>query len=215
MHLQGKLSVERMCQLAGVSRAGFYRHLVEIEPDEEEMQLRDAIQRIYLEHRRHYGYRRTTRVLHHRGMLVNRKRVARLMQEDNLIAISQRKYVVTTDSEHDLQVYLNLAARMEITALGGRHHLHSVARSLCFPGRDFGRIFAQGIGLVPGSELAQRTGPNGFKEGDRAATPEGRTGASLRSRSAVRQPGIHRPTRGARHNSEHESAWESLGQRQL
>ena len=117
MHLQGKLSVERMCQLAGVSRAGFYRHLVEIEPDEEEMQLRDAIQRIYLEHRRHYGYRRTTRVLRHRGMLVNRKRVARLMQEDNLIAISQRKYVVTTDREHDLQVYLNLAARMEITAV--------------------------------------------------------------------------------------------------
>ena len=53
MPLQGRLSVERMCQLAGVSRAGFYRHLVEIEPDEEEMALRDAIQRIYLEHRRH------------------------------------------------------------------------------------------------------------------------------------------------------------------
>jgi hypothetical protein len=48
MQLQGKLSVERMCQLAGVSRAGFYRHLVEVEPDEEEMALRDALQRIYL-----------------------------------------------------------------------------------------------------------------------------------------------------------------------
>jgi putative transposase len=117
MHLQGKLSVERMCQLAGVSRAGFYRHLVELEPDQEEMELRDAIQRIYLEHRRHYGYRRITRELRDRGMLVNRKRVARMMREDNLIAISQRKYVVTTDSEHDFQVYLNLAARMQITAV--------------------------------------------------------------------------------------------------
>ena len=46
MHLQGKLSVERMCQLAGVSRAGFYQYLVEIEPDEEETQLPDAIPRV-------------------------------------------------------------------------------------------------------------------------------------------------------------------------
>ena len=117
MQLQGKLSVERMCQLAELSRAGFYRHLVEVEPDAEEMELRDAIQRIYLEHRRNYGYRRITAELRHRGMLVNRKRVARLMREDNLIAVSQRTFVVTTDSKHDFQVYLNLAARMEVTAV--------------------------------------------------------------------------------------------------
>jgi len=117
MQLQGKLTVERMCQLAGVSRSGFYRHLVEVEPDAEEMELRDAMQRIYLEHRRHYGYRRITAELRHRGMLVNRKRVARLMREDNLIAVSQRKFVVTTDSQHDFQVYLNLVARMEVTAV--------------------------------------------------------------------------------------------------
>ena len=67
MHLQGKLSAERMCQLAAVSRAGFYRHLVEVKPDEEEMELRDAIQRIYLEHRRHYGYRRITAELRRRA----------------------------------------------------------------------------------------------------------------------------------------------------
>jgi transposase InsO family protein len=106
-----------MCKLAEVSRAGFYRHLVEVEPDAEEMELRDAIQRIYLEHRRHYGYRRITAELRHRGMLVNRKRVARRMREDNLIAVNQRKFVVTTDSKHDFQVYLNLAARMEVTAV--------------------------------------------------------------------------------------------------
>ena len=117
MQLQGKLTVERMCQLAGVSRAGFYRHLVEVEPEAEEIELHDAIQRIYLEHRRHYGYRRITAELRHRGMLVNRKRVARLMREDNLIAVSQRKFVVTTDSKHEFRVYLNLAARMEVTAV--------------------------------------------------------------------------------------------------
>jgi putative transposase len=118
MPLQGRLSVERMGQLAGVSRAGFYRHLVEIDPDEEEMELRDAIQRIYLEHRRHYGYRRITAELRHGGLLVNRQRVARRRQRDNLIAIGQRKYVVqTSNSQHDFEVYLNLAARMEVTAV--------------------------------------------------------------------------------------------------
>jgi len=117
MHLQGKLSVERMCQLAGVSRAGFYRHLIEVEPDEEEMGLRAAIQGIYVEHRGYYGCRRITAELRRRGLLVNRKRVARLMQEDNLIAVRRRQYIVTTDCQHDLQVYLNLAARMEITGV--------------------------------------------------------------------------------------------------
>ena len=40
-------------------------------------------------HWRHYGYRRITAELRHRGMLVNHKRVARLMREDNLIAVSR------------------------------------------------------------------------------------------------------------------------------
>jgi transposase InsO family protein len=48
-------------------------------------------------------------------MQVNHKRVARLMREDNLLAIQRRKYVITTDSEHDLEVYVNLGRRMKLT----------------------------------------------------------------------------------------------------
>jgi len=44
MSLQGSLSIERMCQLAEVSRAGFYRSLQEQQPQQEEMELRTAIQ---------------------------------------------------------------------------------------------------------------------------------------------------------------------------
>jgi putative transposase len=58
MPLQGSLSIERMCELARVSRASFYRFLREQRPDEEEMEVRSAIQQIALEHRRRYGYRR-------------------------------------------------------------------------------------------------------------------------------------------------------------
>ena len=75
MSLQGAVSVERMCQLAQVSRAGFYRSFQQTEPDREELELRAAIQQIFLEHRRRYGYRRISQELRRRGMVVNRKRV--------------------------------------------------------------------------------------------------------------------------------------------
>jgi putative transposase len=115
MSLQGTLSVERMCQLVPVSRAGFYRSLQQQEPAREEMELRAAIQQIFLEHRRRYGYRRISKELRRRGLLVNRKRVQRLMQTDTLIALQRRAFVVTTDAKHDFEVYLNLASRVKLT----------------------------------------------------------------------------------------------------
>jgi putative transposase len=51
--------------------------------------------------------------LRRRGMCVNHKRVARLMREDNLLALGRRKFVATTNSAHELEVYMNLAARMK------------------------------------------------------------------------------------------------------
>ncbi len=48
------------------------------------MEVRAAIQAVVLEHRGRYGYRRAAAELRRRGLVVNRKRVARLMREDNL-----------------------------------------------------------------------------------------------------------------------------------
>jgi transposase InsO family protein len=106
-----------MCQLAQVSRAGFYRLFQEQQPQQEEMEVRSAIQQIFLEHRRRYGYRRVTKELRRRGLVVNRKRVERLMKEDNLLAIQPRTFVTTTNSQHELEVYLNLAGRMKLTGI--------------------------------------------------------------------------------------------------
>jgi putative transposase len=117
MPLQGSLSIERMCQLAGVSRAGFYRSLQERAPVEEDMEVRSVIQQISVEHRRRYGYRRISAELRRRGMLVNHKRVLRIIREDNLLAVQPRAFVVTTDSDHELEVYLNLASRMKLTGM--------------------------------------------------------------------------------------------------
>ncbi|HST13101.1 MAG TPA: IS3 family transposase [Terriglobales bacterium] len=111
------MSIECMCQLAQVSRAGFYRWLQEPQPVEDEMEVRSAIQQIALEHRRRYGYRRISAELRRRGMVVNHKRVARIMREDNWLAVQPRQCVVTTKSDHKLEVYLNLARRLKLTGI--------------------------------------------------------------------------------------------------
>lgn len=115
--LQGSLCVERMCILAEVSRAGFYRWLKGEQPRAEEVTVRAAIQEIAIEHHRNYGYRRIAAELRARGMLVNHKRVLRLMQADNLLAVRKRRFVPTTDSRHEFEVFLNLARQMELTAV--------------------------------------------------------------------------------------------------
>jgi len=50
-------------------------------------------------------------------MLVNHKRVLRIIRADNLLAVQPRAFVVTTDSDHEFEVYLNLASRMKLTGM--------------------------------------------------------------------------------------------------
>jgi transposase InsO family protein len=106
-----------MCRLGQVSRAGFYRHWQQREPRVEQTELRARMHEIALANRRNYGYRRVTRELRNQGWAVNHKRVARLMSQDNLLCLRKRRFVATTDSGHDLRVYLNLAARMELIGI--------------------------------------------------------------------------------------------------
>jgi len=107
------MSVVRMCRLAQLSRASFYRH-GEVATDQEETELRDAIQREYVA-RRPNGYRPITRALKREGWIVNGKRVRRLMREDNLLGLGKRKFVVTTDSDHDFLIYPNLAQNLVLS----------------------------------------------------------------------------------------------------
>jgi len=108
--------VIRMCEVAGFSRAGYYRFLDPVAPAAADMDLRDEMQKIALEWPS-YGSRRITRELKVRGWEVNRKRVQRLMREDNLLCVVKRKFVVTTDSAHGLKVYPNRAAEMVLTGV--------------------------------------------------------------------------------------------------
>lgn len=111
-----QLSVLRMCEVAGFSRAGYYRFLDPEKPAPADMDLRDEIQKIAVEFPS-YGSRRITQELKARGWDVNRKRVRRLMREDNLLCVVKRKFVVTTDSAHGLKVYPNRAATMVLSGV--------------------------------------------------------------------------------------------------
>src|SRR5208283_5430919 len=98
------------------SRAGFYRYRNEPETVDGDMDLRDEIQKIALEMPA-YGRRRITAELKRRGWKVNHKRVQRIMREDNLLCLRRRKFVVTTDSNHDLPVYANVAESIVLTGI--------------------------------------------------------------------------------------------------
>jgi len=116
MKLATLIPLQRMCKLSQVSRAGYYRWRQETVPADDDMDLRDEIQKIALEFP-YYGWRRVTAELRRRGWVVNHKRVRRIMREDNLLCLRRRKFVVTTDSNHGRPVYPNLAAKLELNRI--------------------------------------------------------------------------------------------------
>ena len=140
-----------MCELTRVSRASFYRSFHKQQPVAEELEVRSAIQPIAIEHRRRYGYRRISAELRRRGMQVNHKRVMRIMAEDNLLAVQPKCFVVTTNSDHEFEVYLNLASRMKLTGINQLWVADityiRLQAEFVYPGGDPRCLFSQSGGL--------------------------------------------------------------------
>lgn len=114
----GGLSIDRMCDLAGVSRASFYRWMEQSEEmTEEEFRLRDAVEQVALTWPS-YGTRRVTAELRRQGWEINRKRVQRVMREGSLLCLRQpTAWLATTDSQHSLAVFPNLTRQLAVTAV--------------------------------------------------------------------------------------------------
>lgn len=106
--LRGAPAIDHLCRLGRVSRAGWYRRRQALAPAATDAELRDRIQALALAHRR-YGYRRIAAQLRRDGVLVNQKKVLRLMREDNLLCLRASPYVPrTTDSRHGFRIRPNL-----------------------------------------------------------------------------------------------------------
>ena len=192
---------------------GLYRSLQEAQPLEEEMTVRATIQEIALAHRRRYGYRRITAELRRRGLLVNHKRVVRLMREDNLLAVQPRAFVATTDAQHELEVYLNLASRLTLTGMNQlwvadityiRLRAEFVYLAVILDG--FSRKV---VGWALDTTLATRL-PLSLAPSDCRSTSTARGGASLGSRHSVCLRCLREAAPPVPDDPEHESAGEPL-----
>jgi len=61
-----------------------------------------------------YGYRRVGAELRHQGLVVNAKKIRRLMREYELQPKRRRRFMATTDSNHSYPIFPNLANDMAI-----------------------------------------------------------------------------------------------------
>ncbi|WP_152622440.1 IS3 family transposase [Archangium violaceum] len=105
--------VDFMCQQLGVSRSGYYawKERPESERHKADRALAEVVTRIHQDSRGTYGSPRVHAELRARGQRVSRKRVARLMNEQELAARKRRRFVSTTDSRHNQPVAPNILER--------------------------------------------------------------------------------------------------------
>ena len=94
----------------GISRSTFY--------DTPSVQASDAIvvaeMKAICDEFEAYGYRRIDAELRHRGMVVNTKKIRRLMREHALNPRRRRRFIATTDSNHNFPVFPDLANNMTL-----------------------------------------------------------------------------------------------------
>lgn len=106
--------VQRMCQAFQVSRSGYYKYMNQRKQgkrNKENILLLEEIMNIWLNSRRLYGSLRITAALRNKGFTVNKKRVVRLMQLNDIKARRRKKYHITTNSKHNKPVAENLLMR--------------------------------------------------------------------------------------------------------
>ena len=60
------------------------------------------------------GYRRVGAELRHRGIVVNAKKIRRLMREHGLNPRQRRRFIATTDSDHNYPIFSDLAKNMKL-----------------------------------------------------------------------------------------------------
>jgi putative transposase len=105
-----ELSVERQCELVGISRSGFYYEPVP--ESQENLALMRRLDEMHLE-RPFYGSRRLAALLRREGREVNRKRVARLLELMGVEVVYPRRNLSQPGEGH--RIYSYLLAGLEIS----------------------------------------------------------------------------------------------------
>lgn len=116
---ESKLPIKIACETLGCNRISYYRY-EDIDPSScstEDMEIKKMIEKI-LKDFPCYGYKRVTKQLQRQNQMINHKRIYRIMSENNLLYNRKKKFkIITTDSNHNLHVYINLIKDIEVTRL--------------------------------------------------------------------------------------------------
>jgi transposase InsO family protein len=111
VHMEQDHEVSVVCQTLNVSRSAYYdwRKRATGPRQREDSHLNQLIDEVFWEHKRRYGARRIAKELEATGRACSRRRVGRLMEEMDLVAIQPRSFKPrTTDSTHSLGYSPNL-----------------------------------------------------------------------------------------------------------
>jgi transposase InsO family protein len=106
-------NVASMCRLLEVSRQGFYMWCRRQPCDRQRRDeaLKRKIRQAFIDSEARYGSPRVERELRAQGESTSRKRIARLMRHEGLVARRPRRFVVTTHSRHGYRIAPNRLAR--------------------------------------------------------------------------------------------------------
>src|SRR6516225_8350502 len=102
------ISIAEGCRLMGIARSSYYDVRDAGADDATVVAEMKAICDVF----ETYGYRRVGAELRHRGIVVNAKKVRRLMREHALNPKRRRRFIATTDSDHDYPIFPDLAKTM-------------------------------------------------------------------------------------------------------
>ena len=110
---QTEFRVGAMCRVLGVSRSGYYESLNRLSSNHsiEDDKLRPKVKAAFEKGRKSYGTRRIKDELQKQETIVSRRRIGRMMREEDLKVKTKRKFKVTTDSNHDKPIAPNLLER--------------------------------------------------------------------------------------------------------
>ena len=99
-----------------VSRSGYYYWQLRSSLPEIKDETKERIKEICTDFSK-YGYRRVTKQLHRDGKIINTKKERRIMKEEKLVVRKKRYKPITTQSNHSLQTYPNLAKNFTPTGV--------------------------------------------------------------------------------------------------
>ena len=109
-----------------------------------------------------YGYRRVGAALRHQGIVVNSKRVRRLMRVHDLQPRRHRRFVATTDSDHDRLIFPDRAKGMVVDAPSRRRERTPAMSQPPRRTRRFrGRRTRPKTSVTPSTSSSTGPGPNG------------------------------------------------------